>query len=193
MGNKIKDRSGIRFGRLIAKCIDRQEKHLVYWKCLCDCGKTTIVLSSSLGNGHTQSCGCLMRDRSRESCIRRGHLGEGESSFKGLYHNYSYAARRRNLAFELAREDAKELFTSRCYYCGEKPKQVHTVSHANGSFIYNGIDRLDNAIGYIKSNCVSCCGKCNRAKLTMSIGEFKEWVKKVYENIYINCGEKVWK
>lgn len=30
-----------------------------YWKCLCDCGNTTIVNGGSLKNGHTKSCGCL--------------------------------------------------------------------------------------------------------------------------------------
>ena len=29
------------------------------WKCLCDCGNETIVETSNLTNGNTQSCGCL--------------------------------------------------------------------------------------------------------------------------------------
>ena len=29
------------------------------WYCKCDCGNETIVQSSNLINGHTQSCGCI--------------------------------------------------------------------------------------------------------------------------------------
>lgn len=29
------------------------------WKCLCSCGKQTIVKTAKLNNGHTKSCGCL--------------------------------------------------------------------------------------------------------------------------------------
>lgn len=49
----------------------------------------------------------------------------------------------------------------------------------------NGIDRLDSSIGYVKTNVVSCCTKCNYAKHEMTIDEFKEWIKKIYIN-FIN-------
>jgi len=47
--------------------------------------------------------------------------------------------------------------------------------------IYNGIDRVDNAIGYLTDNCVACCKVCNRAKLQMSKNEFFDHIKKIYE------------
>ena len=31
------------------------------WKCLCECGKETIVCGSDLRNGHTKSCGCSIK------------------------------------------------------------------------------------------------------------------------------------
>lgn len=34
------------------------------WKCVCDCGNTTIVKTSNLTNGHTRSCGCLSKKQS---------------------------------------------------------------------------------------------------------------------------------
>ena len=36
-----------------------------YWKCLYDCGNTTVVSTSGLSTG-TQSCGCLSREKASE-------------------------------------------------------------------------------------------------------------------------------
>jgi len=49
--------------------------------------------------------------------------------------------------------------------------------------VYNGIDRLDNDLGYVPGNVVSACGRCNKAKLTMPVGDVLAWVKAVYENL----------
>jgi hypothetical protein len=46
----------------------------------------------------------------------------------------------------------------------------------NGEFVYNGIDRLDCAIGYQPNNVVSCCAICNRAKGDMPFEAFIEWI-----------------
>lgn len=32
------------------------------WECLCDCGNTTFVSGGNLRNGHTRSCGCLLKE-----------------------------------------------------------------------------------------------------------------------------------
>lgn len=54
----------MRFGRLriIASAgVNKHDKGL--WRCLCDCGKETIVPTGSLRNGHTTSCGCALTER----------------------------------------------------------------------------------------------------------------------------------
>lgn len=61
---KVKDITGQRFGRLVAKELGgttRSNKRL--WVCECDCGATVSVVSSRLRSGHTQSCGCLKLER----------------------------------------------------------------------------------------------------------------------------------
>jgi hypothetical protein len=40
---------------------------------------------------------------------------------------------------------------------------------------------MDNNLGYIKGNVVSCCGRCNRAKGTMNSDEFLYMVKMISE------------
>ena len=56
------DRSGKRFGRLLAiKPVGYSQTNRI-WECRCDCGNTVQVSGVSLGNGHTKSCGCLQRE-----------------------------------------------------------------------------------------------------------------------------------
>lgn len=57
-----KDLSGKRFGMLTVihevPKEERTQKNKVMWECLCDCGNTTMAVSSSLVNGIKTSCGC---------------------------------------------------------------------------------------------------------------------------------------
>lgn len=67
----IRDLSGQRFGKLIVLEVDKNEtkKHKgrnVYWKCLCDCGNYKSIVSGSLTNGTTKSCGCLIIQSSKD-------------------------------------------------------------------------------------------------------------------------------
>ena len=56
-----KDLTGQRFGMLTVLGIDHiDEKHVVFWKCKCDCGNDSVpVRTSQLTMNHTKSCGCL--------------------------------------------------------------------------------------------------------------------------------------
>jgi len=58
--SKIKDITGERFGKLVAKAYTGKKKnHSALWLCQCDCGNTTEVKSNALTSGAIQSCGCL--------------------------------------------------------------------------------------------------------------------------------------
>ena len=48
--------------------------------------------------------------------------------------------------------------------CDSVPKSVKKSEYGHGEFVYNGIDRVDNSVGYTIDNCVSCCGMCNFMK-----------------------------
>lgn len=89
-GNRFKDISGQRFGRLVAvEEAGRDQHRNIVWHCACDCGGTCIVAGYLLRQGHTQSCGCYQRDRAAEANITHGHAGRSGrhpvyQSWKGM-------------------------------------------------------------------------------------------------------------
>ena len=58
--SNLKDLTGQKFALLtIIGRVKNDAKGKAYWKCLCDCGKITIVSGSNLRSGAVKSCGCL--------------------------------------------------------------------------------------------------------------------------------------
>ena len=68
------DLTGQRFGRLtvIGEASHDMKTHVIKWYCRCDCGKITKVRIGNLRSGHTQSCGCLLREKLLASVITHG-------------------------------------------------------------------------------------------------------------------------
>lgn len=87
-GPRFKDISGKRFGRLLVIRLSNVNNGKLKWECLCDCGKTSIVAGSNLGNRHTQSCGCLHSERTSESHLKHGRSNSRE------YHAWRAAVKR---------------------------------------------------------------------------------------------------
>lgn len=78
--------------------------------------------------------------------------------------DYKSRCKKNNIDWELTDEEAKDYFNSKCVYC-------NTLTN------YNGIDRIDSNIGYIKENSVACCSTCNFMKGTKTVDEFLKIVK----------------
>ena len=53
------DLTGQRYGHLTVLGPAENVGTRTAWRCLCDCGKETVVLTHRLRCGHTKSCGCL--------------------------------------------------------------------------------------------------------------------------------------
>jgi hypothetical protein len=60
-----------------------------------------------------------------------------------------------------------------CHYC------ARTAEESDG---FNGIDRVNNEIGYTLSNCVPCCTECNFAKRTRTAEQFISHCLRVAQN-----------
>lgn len=97
-----------------------------------------------------------------------------DSSISVLYRKYKDAARKRNLNFELDINEFSKLIFNNCHYCGSAPSNIQKSKNVKKTPLkYNGIDRMNNLYGYIKTNVVTCCIVCNRGKSNL---EYNEWI-----------------
>lgn len=90
-------------------------------------------------------------------------LTENKKKDPRILYNFSYKLRAEKNGYDLEVEfdDFKEIINRKCYYCNRKNENYP-----------NGIDRLDNSMGYIKDNIVACCKTCNMMKNTLNENTF---------------------
>lgn len=62
---RYKDIKNNRFGKLTAISFEYTKNEKSFWKCRCDCGNEKIVRADHLISGHTQSCGCITKNRTQ--------------------------------------------------------------------------------------------------------------------------------
>ena len=82
------------------------------------------------------------------------------NTLRGRYLRYKRSATKRGYLFLLDYDEFCDLVSQPCYYCDKI------------DLPYNGIDRIDNSMGYELNNCVPCCCVCNRMKSKHSLGVF---------------------
>jgi len=142
------------------------------WKPLDEFGKM-----SSRRSGRHSKCKDCVRSQSRKSYHNRlesQHLRDKKrnkakkQTLSGRFKKTREGAKIRNLEFSLTRKQFVEIVSGPCFYCGENEKK-------------RGIDRQNNSVGYISSNCVSCCWKCNRMKNCLHSKEFIYHIKKILD------------
>lgn len=72
---KKEDLAFQRFGRLTALEYVRCQSGQSMWLCRCDCGNQVVVSAGHLKSGHTTSCGCYNRQRTKEANTTHGGTG----------------------------------------------------------------------------------------------------------------------
>lgn len=94
-----------------------------------------------------------------------------------VYKTYKRSALKRGYTFELSVDELEKYITDKCFYCHA---ECIFPENEDDKIKYNGIDRIDNKLGYIPNNCVSCCKICNNIKNTMDINRFLVRCKNIY-------------
>mgnify|MGYP001611047245 CR=1 FL=1 len=175
---------GTRYGRLTIIRRGANKGTNATWLCRCDCGNEVVVRGQSLRDGNTTSCGCYRKDVATASVS----LPYGVSGKNRAISVMKANARRRSLEWMLTEEEVVSYMQQNCHYCDIPP--LHVSKGRNGSYAYNGLDRVDNNRGYVADNVVPCCIICNNAKRTLSLSEFLDWIRRVYTHKVIATSNK---
>lgn len=180
------------------------------WYCICDCGNLDKikVRASSLRDGHTKSCGCLVseitkqihsgkfvsnetRQKMSKSLSGQIHL-ESRSDLgrkypdRGKYNRGSLIVRKVNSIINNAKRRNLEWNITKEYAASLLVLSCYYCnkeSVLDGHKTCSGIDRINNDFGYIDGNCVPCCFYCNSCKNSRSLTEFKDHIKNMYNTL----------
>ena len=157
----------IRYDYYIVK--KRKNKHkVVIAEFKCHCGKHFEKPLYWVAQGQIISCGCK----------KYRPINAKGTSFNAVILRYKIGAKQRNLEYTLSNEQVENLIKLPCHYCGIDSSNC--VNHYSGyKYLHNGIDRVNNDIGYLISNVVSCCKFCNIAKRDMSYNDFIEYINRL--------------
>ena len=163
------DLTGKRFGRLLVlELISRKGQAI--WKCICDCGKETIVISCNLISGNTRSCGCGSREMLDKYRVIKYHTPEEIRQARVFW-----ARKRRELkklvdykwSYEL--EGTIRIFQPNCVICGSQDRLA--VDH---------ILPLSKGNGLCIGNVVVLCKSCNSIKHNRKIKSLPpEWAFRI--------------
>lgn len=143
--------------------------------CRCSCGTVKVVSLNSLRMKNTMSCGCLNIERAS-----RKRLSDEDRVKNSLIQEYKNSAKQRGLIYDLSPETLFSKVHENCTYCGNPPSKPHRECE---SFLYNGLDRIDNEIGYVESNITPCCFFCNKMKGVLSVEDFMKHINKIWTRI----------
>lgn len=131
------DLTGQKFGQLVVtEEVKRRKQKKIYWKCICDCGRNSIVMGGHLKSGATKSCGCLVKTHNLSKSL--------------IYNTWDKMIRRCTDLNDKSFKDyggrgitvCEEWLNIENFYVdmGERPKGLT-------------IERIDNNKGYYKENC----------------------------------------
>lgn len=136
------------------------------WETVCDCGETKIVRLDELKSHYVLSCGCGKN-------LNFILVNPAE-----MLRWYKDNAKQRGLSWEISDLQFSKLILGSCHFCGY---EIPELGSSIQKFAFNGIDRLNNALGYAITNVVSCCKTCNHAKHVMSENDFMVWMKRIIQ------------
>lgn len=89
------------------------------------------------------------------------------------FSSYKSRAKRKELIFNIPSDVFEVLKERPCYFCRTTKEQV-------------GVDRINNAKGYVSGNCVPCCWDCNRSKSNKSLKEYKEYLLRFNKDLRLS-------
>lgn len=151
----------------------------VLYRCRCTCGAEVTVAGVYLRDGTTGSCGCLKREKIH---IGRPQIDLEEVFLTQIMGAYRRRAIRHQRVFELTRSQFRDLVFSKCDICGIYPCRQWKPTHrktSGGMVLWNGIDRIDCALGYVVNNVRTCCTDCNMIRGNLPEEHWQRWLRRI--------------
>lgn len=141
------DLTGMPFGRLVViREWGRTKGGKVLWLCRCECGNEIVVTTDHLRSEHTQSCGCLQRERSTTH-------GCSSEPWYPTYRCMMQRCGHWEGAPECDLRDYRDRGITVCELWRNSPRAFGDWLLAHGWRKGLQIDRFDNSKGYSPENC----------------------------------------
>ena len=172
--NNRKDLLGMRFGRLVV--IEMlYDSRPTRCRCVCDCGKETVVIGTGLTGGKTQSCGCLQSERASQ------HNKKCATGYVSTY------------GVEILNEICKNkngvwIYNCKCPICGQIFQEI-PARIKNGHVTSCGCARMSNGERFIK-HFLDISHVCYKMEQSFPDCKYKYRLKFdfcIYEDNYIKC------
>ncbi len=149
-----------------------------------DCGNKLTKENQAVGKHEKKLRRCikcyekLLKIESERKPRERNYKAEAFTNKHVIWNHYVKGAKKRGMDFKLKKDTFNSLIIEKCFYCNHfKDGEV------------NGIDRIDNNIGYIEDNVVSCCQNCNIMKGSQHPLEFIDKLQAIY--LYNTTNKKI--
>jgi len=168
------DRTGKKYGRWVVLREDLVRRGS--WRCwwaACSCPQKTLrsMTTHALQVARRNNGGC------GSACDRP----KGSSGLTHLFEAQKRSAKARGHAWKLSVEEFGALVREDCFYCFAPPEIQERDVRQWGAFVRNGVDRVENEIGYVVSNCVPCCPICNFGKRNKTLLAFARHHQRIRE------------
>jgi len=134
-----------------------------------NCGKEIYRYPRDLKRRSQHFCSykCMGNLMSREN------IGIKNSNWRGgihVYGDFVRSSRARRLVVDITKDEYESFRNAKCYYCNSQIDGVR-------------LDRVDNTMGYFMENIVPCCKICNYMKMGLSIVDFLDHIKLIYNRV----------
>jgi len=141
------------------------------WEFECECGETRIINHvHDLFVGSIKSC---------KKCSNKDDIAGlqemDEKLLKSSYVLWKRESKRYGKISLLTFEQWAEIKNKPCYLCGKTIEEIRP-----GLMKLNGIDRVDSNVGYLHSNCMPCCKKCNLIKRNIPVYDLLIHVQRMF-------------
>lgn len=173
--NLVKNLEGKEFNywTVLSRAENNKRGH-AKWLCKCKCGKEKKIISSTLINGTSKSCGCL----------RKRLCYKGYKNINGVFWRKTIeGAKNRLLDFNLTIEEAWEILEKQNHKCALTGVPISLLTNNDrAAFQSASLDRINGELGYTKENIQWVHKHVNFLKGALTDEELLFWCREIYLN-----------